>query len=190
MGFDLALLYREHEAFLRREAPGPFTAAQMPLAQVSDDHVLVDVTASGDAAALQSALEALGLRNGTHYGPVVSGWLPITAIPSAAALENLRFARLSRAMTNGGLTTSQGDKAQMSDLARSTFSIFGDGVTVGTLSDVYPRRGGAGGSVRLRRAARASHYDGPGRYGTLVPWCRADSGRSQARQKAVRAKSW
>ena len=147
MGFDLALLYREHEAFLRREAPGPFIAAQMPLAQVSDDHVLVDVTASGDAAALQSALEALGLTNGTHYGPVVSGWLPITAIPSAAALNNLRFARLSAAMTSVGLTTSQGDKAQMSDLARIAFLIDGSGVTVGSLSDSFDCLLGAAGDV-------------------------------------------
>jgi hypothetical protein len=68
---------------------------------------------------------------------MVSGWLPIAAIPEAAALGSLRFARLSAAMTNIGAVTSQGDVAQRSDVGRASFSVDGTGIEVGTLSDSF-----------------------------------------------------
>ncbi len=170
VGFDLTLLYREYEAFRQRGTPGPFTSHN-PTTPLRDDLVVIDAVAN-DAAALRADLEALGLRDAAHYGPVVSGWLPITAIPQMAALDRLRLARPAVAMTVGGmknkgdegamgpfqprmpfdaslvgLTTSQGDAAQRSDVARANVGVDGTGVTVGTLSDSYDQLGGAAGDV-------------------------------------------
>ena len=50
-------------------------------------------------------------------------------------------------VTNVGDTTSQGDVAMRSDIARTTFGVDGSGVTVGVLSDSFDSQGGAAGDV-------------------------------------------
>jgi hypothetical protein len=82
-------------------------------------------SADTEASALQAKLEALGLQNGASFGAMVSGQLPIAALPAAAAL----------ATAHAGAVTSQGDPARVSDTARTMFGIDGGGITVGHLFD-------------------------------------------------------
>jgi hypothetical protein len=97
VGFDLALLHAEWQAYQAQGAAGAFTpSGALP---VHGGYVTVDATAAQDAAALRDSLEALGLTSIAQAGVVVSGRLPIAAIPGAAALANLRALRPARAMT-------------------------------------------------------------------------------------------
>ena len=143
LGFDLALLHRSFEA------QGNTVAVQAanPNLRVSDGFVVVDFVARGSAQALRADLEALGLQGGSVFGRYVSGRLPISAIPAAAALSSLNHGRASAAAVNVGLVDSQGDEAMRSDVARTTFGVDGTGITIGTLSDSFDCLGGAAGDV-------------------------------------------
>lgn len=78
----------------------------------------------------------------------MSGWLPIASIDDLAEVDGLNFARLAHGfITNAGITTSQGDVAQLSDDVRSTFDLDGTGVTVGVISDSYDVSASAGGNA-------------------------------------------
>jgi 2-oxoglutarate-Fe(II)-dependent oxygenase superfamily protein len=87
------------------------------------------------------------VHNAAVFGHMVSGRLPIPAIPALENLASLRFARPAYAMTLVGRVTSQGDVAMRADIARSTFGVDGTGVTVGALSDSFNCLGGAAAGV-------------------------------------------
>ncbi|MCG8603666.1 hypothetical protein MJD09_01520 [bacterium] len=55
-------------------------------------------------------LQALGLQNGSTYGRIVSGQLPIDSIPDLASLGGMVSINGTMAQTRVGLTTSQGDQ--------------------------------------------------------------------------------
>lgn len=99
VGFDLALLYYEWKAHRESEAEGGFTPSPSSM-PVRDGRVTVDATAVRDAATLQQALEELGLTKTARAGRVVSGQLPIAAIPEAAQLASLQAMRPARATTH------------------------------------------------------------------------------------------
>ena len=146
-GSGLYALHGEYQTYLEtsdEHAPGPsgFTSRN-PVARIAEGYVVVDTAAEGDPKALASDLEALGLEDPAVFGHMVSGRLPIPAIPALENLASLRFARLAYAMTLVGSVTSQGDVAMRADIARSTFGVDGTGVTVGTLSDSFNCLGGA-----------------------------------------------
>ena len=143
---DLLSLSREYGMPLTAQPAGPLAAslATLPVAQ---DYVTVDAAASDDPGALLGDLAALGLVNGASHGRIVSGLLPISAIPALESLGTLQFVRPAYAATNVGLVTCQGDQAQRSDLARSMFGLDGTSVTVGVLSDSFNCLGGAAGNV-------------------------------------------
>ena len=67
--------------------------------------------AKGDAAAIKSQLQAVGLANATAVGSVVSGRLPIAALKTLAANPNVQTVRPAFAFTHAGIVTSQGDRA-------------------------------------------------------------------------------
>jgi hypothetical protein len=69
--------------------------------RVIDDRVLVDAVASDDVNALKADLVSLGMQQAVAFGRIVSGQLPISAIPAMAALPSLNFARASAAMQRG-----------------------------------------------------------------------------------------
>jgi hypothetical protein len=139
-------LYAEHAAYVARSGSVPF-AASNPLARVADGRVVVDAVADGDALALETALSSLGMQNIAVFGRVVSGELPISAVPALQAVPSLRFAQPSYAARRVGAVTSQGDQAMRADLARSSFSVTGSGVKVGVLSDSFNCLGGASADV-------------------------------------------
>jgi hypothetical protein len=101
-------------------------------------YVLVDAITRADAQRLKSALVTLGLRHPSVYLNDVSGWLPLSAIETAASLPELHSIRAALARTNSGAVTSQGDFVQGSAALRtSNPTLSGTGVTVGILSDSY-----------------------------------------------------
>ncbi len=151
VGMDLALLYYEHQSFKASGKEGVFRSSNRlaPVTQNATgvDLVTVDAVAAGDTKSLRAALEALGLQDAADFGRIVSGRLPITAIPAMAALPELHFARTAVAMTRAGSTTSQGDFSLRSDEVRASLGFTGAGITVGTLSDSYNCRNGAPSNV-------------------------------------------
>jgi hypothetical protein len=84
-----------HEAYRSARQGGAEFRPQNPLLRIVDDRVLIDAAATDDAQALESDLVGLGMRHAAAFGRVVSGELPIAAIPSLAALRSLAFARAS-----------------------------------------------------------------------------------------------
>jgi PKD repeat protein len=142
MLFKVYLEFTDH----LRTAPGTSFRSRNSFLRISRGRILVDARATGDAEVLLSNLNRLGLRKGSSFGKIVSGWLPIGVIRQAGGLDSLRALSASIPMTNTGDVTSQGDVAQRSDIARS-LGYSGAGVKVGVLSDSYNHQGGAAGDV-------------------------------------------
>lgn len=104
--------------------------------------VVISAIAEESPEALAQQLAALGADHLAIAGRVVSARLPLAGISHLPALDSLRFARPALAFTQAGQTTSQGDKAQYSDLARTATGATGAGVRVGILSDSFNNLGG------------------------------------------------
>lgn len=131
--------------------------------QFKGDRVVVDITLKDDLHA-KVALQSLGLEVTGEYGRVISGFIPITALPKLAAIKSIQFARPSykpRKLSQQqkviapqhmaslfgknpvSPVISQGDTAQRSNIARDKYKVDGKGVKVGILSDSYNNLGGA-----------------------------------------------
>ena len=82
-----------HESYGEARRRGVDFRVSSPLLRVVGDRVVIDATAAGDARLLEADLVALGMRNASLFGRVVSGELPIDAIPALDSLANLAFAR-------------------------------------------------------------------------------------------------
>jgi hypothetical protein len=80
---------------------------------------------------------------------IITGMFPIANLPKLDSLPVLiNYARpyyspISSAFATTGLTTSQGDSAQMSHKAKQAWKVSGDGVKVGVLSDSYNTKFGS-----------------------------------------------
>jgi hypothetical protein len=109
--------------------------------------VVIDAVASGEVQALRADLVFLGMDDAVAFGRIVSGHLPIRAIPAIARLESLQSASSTVPITNAGNVTSQGDVTMRSGVARTTFGVDGTGIKVGVLSDSFNCTGGAAGDV-------------------------------------------
>jgi len=94
---NLIALYRAYEDYTASGgADGrPFDAGNGSM-RVDDGLVLIDAVADSNAEDLKRDLEAIGLVKASAFGRVVSGRLPIEALPAAADLPSLRFARASQ----------------------------------------------------------------------------------------------
>ena len=111
--------------------------------------VLVDIVAIGDVNVLKSQLEAKGMKVYAVYGKVISGTFPVQKISELENMKGLGFARPSiKPQKQVGVVTSEGDKAQRSDIARLKSGADGLGVKVGVLSDSYDNLKGAGMGVK------------------------------------------
>ena len=143
----LTALYEEHAAHQAAARTTAFRSRDRLARVVAGDRVVVDVTADGDVRALEAALAGLGLRHSAVFGRIVSGELPIAAIPALPNVAGLRLARPSYAMRRAGAVTSQGDHAMNADGARSAYGVRGTGIQVGVLSDSFDCLSGASGGV-------------------------------------------
>lgn len=150
VGYDLALLFHEHREHKKPGKPGALKQKFVPsnrLLRLSVEKVVIDAVASGDVSDLAAELRKLGMENISTYGRFVSGLLPVSKLNRVASLAQLRLARPAYAKLMTGSVTSQGDAAQLSDVARISFGVDGTGVVIGTLSDSYNCLGGAPGNV-------------------------------------------
>jgi hypothetical protein len=111
--------------------------SRLPGLTVRDRYVAVSAYADGDANALRTELVAKGMVSATVHGNAVTGRVPVAALSDMSTAPSLRFMRPSMARRQIGLTTSQGDHSQRSDVARQRFHVDGRGVRVGVMSDSY-----------------------------------------------------
>ena len=139
-------LYAEREAHAAHASGLPFVPSNS-LLRVTSDRVVIDAIAESDPPALAAALAALGMQNVAVFGRVVSGLLPVAAIPALDGVASLRYAQPSMSKRHVGLVTSQGVQAMRADVASTTFGVTGAGVKVGVLSDSYNCQGGAATDV-------------------------------------------
>lgn len=106
VGLDLARLYFEYQAHIGEGKPMEAFQPRTVTARVDSGAVTIDATADGSATALREDLKRLGLRQSAAAGRIVSGDLPIEAIPEMAALASLRSARPARAITQSAAPSS------------------------------------------------------------------------------------
>ena len=98
---ELIALHEEYASHLGSGRKEPFRSDNQ-LLQIVDSRVVVDAVASVDASVLKADLEALGMQQAVAFGRIVSGQLPILAIPSMATLPSLNSARAASAILQGG----------------------------------------------------------------------------------------
>src|SRR5262249_42598493 len=120
----LTALYAEHQAHAALGGDLPFVSGDHAV-NVVGDWVVFDAVADTDAQALEADLASLGATNLATFGRVVSGRLPISAIPGLEAITNLRFVQASYGVRGVGAVTTQGDPAQRSDLSRQNLGLTG-----------------------------------------------------------------
>jgi hypothetical protein len=142
----LMALHGEHTAHAARQSALPFVSRDSWVG-VRGDRVVIDAVADGDPVALKAALSALGMQHIALFGRMISGHLPISAIPALNAIGTLRFAQPAYSIRRVGSTTSQGDEAMRADIARGTLGVSGAGVQVGVISDSFNCKGGAQADV-------------------------------------------
>src|SRR6185312_5918856 len=146
LAHSLLNLREQYTTYLTQRSAVSFSSSD-PLVTVVDQRVVVDAVASGDPNVLKADLESLGMQQAMAFGRIVSGQLPVSAIPAAARLTSLRFARSAVAVTSAGAVTTQGDVAMRSDIARANLGVNGAGITVGVLSDSFNCLGSASSDV-------------------------------------------
>jgi len=140
--YSLVKLHDHYTMHLAQRRAAPFSSGD-PLVRLVDNRVFVDAVADEDVSVLKTDLESLGMQHAVAFGRIVSGQLPVAALPAAAQLVSLRFAQPAIAITGAGVVTTQGDIAMRSDIARVNLGVNGAGVTVGVLSDSFNCLGGA-----------------------------------------------
>lgn len=89
---SLAALHEQYIAHMAQRSAVSFRSND-PLVRLVDDRVVVDAIASGNVDTLKSDLMFFGMDDAVAFGRIVSGHLPIWAIPAVAALASLQFAQ-------------------------------------------------------------------------------------------------
>ncbi len=109
----------------------------------ADGYVVMDAVAANRTEDLAAAMEAMGARNVSSMGRIVSAQFPVDRLGDLASSVSLAFARPMLASTNVGLVTSQGDRGMRTDTVRQRYGFDGSGMTIGVLSDSFDTRPGA-----------------------------------------------
>ena len=141
--------------------------------QIKGGKIVVDVTATGDLQTTLAELIKLGFQVKASYGKVISGLIPLSALPQLESATAIRWVKpaykplrvvnpVSKSDRVSGTTNgqsgpavaprptpviSQGDTAQLSYTARKKYKVDGSGVKVGILSDSYNNLGAAATGV-------------------------------------------
>lgn len=101
-------------------------------------HVAIDAVATdADGKSLLSLLQGMGLKQGSAWKGVVSGFMPFDAIAALASVPNLAVATASVFETLTGSVITQSDAALEAAAARASFGVDGTGVTIGVISDSF-----------------------------------------------------
>ena len=121
--------------------PDAAPPADSPL-QVRGNRVVVDITATGDPAALLAELEDLGMTNASTFGRIISGALPVGALSRTLALPGLQAISAARKpQVNVGAIEGEGGPAMLTDQPPAS-AFDGTGMRVGILSDSFDQQGG------------------------------------------------
>lgn len=116
--------------------------------QIFDGYVLIEIVAERDyATQLRATLitAEYGFKNeipNAGGSPVITGLYPIVNLLKLNNLDAwIRFTRpVYLPLSNAGIVDSQGDRAQRTDLTKTSFRVDGTGVKVGVISDSYNKR--------------------------------------------------
>ncbi|MBI1393539.1 MAG: hypothetical protein GC152_12425 [Alphaproteobacteria bacterium] len=117
----------------------------------ADGYVLIDAVAVGDGDSLAATMRALGARNVTARGKLVSAQMPAGALDDLASASTFAFARPVIAETdkkkwwgghgggapNFGLVQGQNDRAMGTDIVRANLGLTGKDIKIGVLSDSF-----------------------------------------------------
>lgn len=146
-GTALTRAFAQYRAYLNQGKSAPFVPGS-PFLPYSAGRVLVEARATAGGPQLLNDLRRLGLTNGSHYGELVSGALPLAALDRAVLLDSLRsISAAIPPVRNVGSVTSEGDSVLRADIARTSHMVDGTGVTVGVLSDSFDTLGGAADDI-------------------------------------------
>ncbi|MGK7394895.1 MAG: S8 family serine peptidase [Candidatus Cyclobacteriaceae bacterium M3_2C_046] len=152
---------------------------------LSQEKVIIEAVAENNTRELEAKLYSLGLQQASVYGRMVSGLFPISQIEQLGGLSNLRFVRAGyRPKIKVGATTSQGDRAQGTELAKTVCDIDGTGQKVGILSDSYNSLSGEAAGIAsgdLPGSGNPEGYTTPVvNLSDLPPGFGSDEGRAMA----------
>jgi len=140
MDANLLSLQQEFKTYVARggrPALGVFKSANPEFHIRGNQYVVVDVVATTDTAFTVATLERLGCRNLNTFQRTTSAECPMDNLEKLGSEADIHFVRPAMAHHHSGAVTSQGDQALGADIARSTYGITGNGITVGVLSDSY-----------------------------------------------------
>jgi hypothetical protein len=101
IGPELVALYNEYSAHSASSSTRGFQPSS-PLVRLIADRVVIDAVASGDVDTLKSDLLSLGMQEAVSAGRIVSGQLPVSAIPKMAQLSSLHFVNAAAGFVQGG----------------------------------------------------------------------------------------
>ena len=142
LGTKLTQLYQDY--ILRAnnsDASGP---------QNKDDYVAVDVafTSILDKDSAKEVLRpAVQVDFIACFQYMCSVRVPVVALKAISSINSVQSLHSAEFITQTGSVTTEGDKAMLADLARSTFSVNGTGLLIGVLSNSYNCDGNAASDI-------------------------------------------
>ena len=99
---ELLELVVEYETYLQSARPIVDFVPSDSSVRVDSGFVLVDATALQSGDDLLTELVGHGLKSGSAFGLMVSGWFPIAVIAAAPEMTHLKFMRAAQAATGVG----------------------------------------------------------------------------------------
>jgi len=134
----LQQVYDYHQIELRTAA-APESVAPLPdVLMIYKERIAVDLIARTSTAALLEELTALDFEERATFGKTISGKIHLDDLEQLNDLEHLQYARpVYKPHTHVGSVDSQGDVAQYTDVARTTYNVDGAGLKIGAMSDSY-----------------------------------------------------
>lgn len=144
--------------------PGETIDKVMPLAHdfliMTDDKIALEVVSTDVTAAMESLKNKGGSRI-RHFKNVINCLMPMANLNQLKNLPDVkRISLVKKPVTNIGAVTSQGDIAQLSDIARIVYGVNGAGNKIGVLSDSYDDLGGAMGDITTGDLPGATNPNG------------------------------
>ena len=134
----LQQVYEFHE-LESRTLTGQQNRATLPNAvMIYKERIAIDLIAKTSTEDLLEELTALDFEAGATFGKTISGRIHLDDLEQLRDLKHLQYARpVYRPQTHVGSVGSQGDTAQYTDVARTTYNVDGAGLKIGALSDSY-----------------------------------------------------
>ncbi len=134
---QLMQLYKDQSVRNATDNVAPNFSSSYPFFDFDNDYIAIDFVAAGSVKNLLSELNQLNFELIATYANLISGRLKISDIPRLGNLQHLRLATPAMSITHIGNVDTQGDTAQISELARQVHGFNGSGIKIGIISDSY-----------------------------------------------------